>query len=320
MDNSELTHKEIYNKIHQANNILLVAHIRPDPDTISSICSMSCFLEQINKNYSPYCFDKIPYKFNFLPYSQNIYCDKEIEFKNFDLIIALDCGSLSRTGLSFEINNRDKSQYVINIDHHIKIDNFADLEIKDHNVCSTTEILYNFFKRNQIKINKDIAQCILTGILSDSGNFLFSNTTDKNISIAAEMLNHGADWFNIVSKITRNKNLSALNVWGKAISGLKINKKYNFAFTILDYNDIKNINEEELEGLPEFISTLSGVKCVIALKEKGHNYIRGNIRSNCKETDISILANVLGGGGNKKTSGFVAEGRIAQTKSGFKIQ
>ena len=322
MKNSEILHKAIYYKIQQASNILLVAHIRPDLDTVSSICAMSCLLEQINKNYIAYCVDHIPCQFNFLPHFQKIYSGQAIEFQDFDLIITFDCGSLSRTGLSLQINNRNASQYIINIDHHIKIDNFADLEIKDPKMCSTTEILYNFFKTNEINIDKNIAECILTGILSDSGNFLFSNTTDKNILIASEMLNYGANWANIVSHITKNKKISSLNIWGKALANLKINKKYDIAFTVLEKNDIKDVNEEELEGLPEFISTLTNVKCVLSLRENDNNIIRGNIRSNYqkKEIDISILANVLGGGGNKKTAGFTMQGNIAQTKFGFNIQ
>ena len=319
LHNLEFTHKKIYHKIKKANNILLIAHVKPDHDAVASICAISCFLKQAEKKYSAYCLDKIPYKFNFLPYSENINREKKIEFKKFDLIITFDCGNLSRTGLYSEINNKDKSQYIINMDHHIKIDDFADLEIKDCSACSTTEILYDFFKVNNIKINKNIAKCILTGILADSGNFLFSNTTEKNISIACEMLNCGANWPNVASNITRNKTLSSLKVWGNAISRLQINKTYNIAFTILDENDIKNTSMEELEGLPEFISTLCGVKAILSIKEQ-NNCIRGNLRSCCKHTDISILANTLNGGGNKKTAGFVTDGSIIKTESGFKIQ
>ena len=318
MNNLELAYKEIYHRIQQANNILVVAHVNPDPDTISAVCAMSCLLEQLNKNYISYCLNQIPYQFNFLPYSHKIQFNNEIDFAKFDLIITMDCGNLSRTGIDCEISNRNNYQYVINIDHHIKTDSFADLEIKDPNVCATAEILYDFFKINQIKIDENIAECILTGILADSGNLLFSNTTEKNITIAAEMLNYGASWFNVLSKISRNKQISTLKIWGKAISRLRINKKYNCAFTLLSGNDIKNIDKEELEGLPEFLSTISNVKFILLLKEQD-NLIKGNIRSNYKNMDISILANILGGGGNKKTAGFIIRGHIGCKEKGWKI-
>lgn len=313
-------YKEIFQKIKLSNNILLVAHVKPDLDTISSLCAMSGFLDKLGKKYTSYCVDSIHSGYFFLPYSTNINSKKLLNFNKFDLIITLDCGSIVRTGILLEINNRNNSQQIINIDHHIKIDNFADLEIKDCGASSTAEILYNFFKINNINIDKNIAKCILTGILADSGNFLFSNTNYKNMTIAAEMLTRGADWLNITSNIVCNKKIQTLRFWGTVISRLKINKKYNIAFTILNSNDIKNIDQKDLDGLPEFISTLSNVKCIILLKQETSKLIRGNIRSSYNKIDVSILANIFGGGGNKKTAGFVVEGRIQSSNNHFRVE
>ena len=312
-----MIYQKIFQKINQAENILLVGHRKPDPDTVSGVCAIADLLKNLNKNYTAYCYDEIPRQFYFLPHAHEI--QNKIKFSQFDLIITFDCGNLDRTALTNEINNRDKSQFVINIDHHIKIDDFADLEIKDTKVCSVNEIIYTFFKKNNLKISKNIAECILTGILADSGNFLFPQTNEKNISISAEMLYYGANWPKIINSLERNKKLESLQIWGKALKKLKINTKYNFAFTLLTQHDIKNIENEELAGLPELLSTLSDVKGVMTLKEEENGNIHGNIRSSCPKTDVSILANALSGGGNSKTSGFIIEGNIIQKNNQYKI-
>jgi len=311
-----------YKKIKKANNILLVAHDRPDGDALSSICAFIEFLESINKKYSAFCKDEPPYSFNFLPHLEKIKFDKQkLQFNNFDLIIALDCGNLSRTNLTQEIKNKESRQYIIEFDHHPKEDDYSDIEIRDPKAASTTEVLYSFFKTNQIKINKNIATAILTGILTDTGNLLYESTSDKTIKIASEMLLYGASFPHVLESTGRNKSLAAMKAWGEAMNNLKINEKYNFAYSVLSYKDLSknNIAEEELEGIAGFLSNLYGVKGLVLLREEKNGLIKGSLRAMHPKIDISRLAVKLGGGGHKKASGFVIKGNLVKTKNSWKI-
>ena len=313
--------KQAFDKIKKANNILLVTHTRPDGDGLASVCAIAELLEQINKPYSAYCYDTPPFQYDFLPHLEKITSDKDaLNFSQFDLIIVLDCGDLSRTKLDNEILNRNSNQFIIEFDHHPKVDDYANIEIRDPNTSSTSELIYDFLKVNKVKINKNIASCILTGIASDTNFFFFPNTSNKTIDIASAMLKYGVRLPQIVEHTWRNKSLGAMKIWGKAISNLIINKKYNLACSILSEEDLdgSEISREELEGISEFLSNIENVKGVLLIREE-NGQIRGNLRSNHVDIDISILAKKLGGGGHAKASGFTIDGKLEKTGGSWRI-
>ncbi len=314
-------YREAYKIIKKAKKILITTHYRPDGDALSSTCAMIDFFKKSRIDYTAYCSDEPPYQFNFLPHIDEIVSDKEkINFSSYDLIITIDCGSLSRTNLTKEISKRDKSQTAIEFDHHPKIDNFSNLEIRNPKASSTAEVIYNFFKINKIRFNKNIANCILTGILTDTGNLLYESTSEKTIKITSEMMIYGARYPIVLENTWRNKSLPAMKIWGQAMSNLKINNYYNFAYSLLTKEDIisSGASEEELEGIAGFLCNLHGVNGVVFLREED-NKIKGSLRTSHPDIDISKLAQALGGGGHKKASGFIIEGKLERINNKWKI-
>jgi bifunctional oligoribonuclease and PAP phosphatase NrnA len=309
---------EAYNLIKSSNNILIVTHDQPDGDAVASACLMAEILSINKKKYWLYCSSQVNNQLNFLPHID--------EFKNyyenfdFDLIISLDCGSLERTKLEKEIQGRKNFQKVLEIDHHPKIKDYADLEVRDAFAAATTEVLYDFVKANKIKIDKNIANCILTGILTDTSNFLYPSTSPETINIASEMLSMGARLPQIMENTWRNKSISSMKTWGTAMSRLKINPQYNFAYTILKKEDVpKEVTEEELEGMSGFLSNLDDVNAVMLLREISDGKIKGSLRTSKPNVDVSKLAHTLGGGGHVKAAGFTIEGKLEKTENGWKI-
>ena len=315
-------YKQAFQKIETAKNILLVTHVHPDGDAAGSICSLINLMENLNKQYTAFCKNDLS-DFSFLPLSEKLTTDKDnLNISDFDLIIILDCGSLSRTDLYDEIINRDKTQTVIEFDHHPKIENFAEIEIRRPGMSSTAEVLYHLFKTNGIKINKNIANCILTGILTDTANFLYPSTTDETVNIASEMLIYGASFQNIVKQTWQNKSLGAMKVWGVALNNLKINEKYNIAFSVLTDDDLSVLGDDEdkvLNDVANFLSNLHGVKATLFLRQDEDNIIKGNLRTSQADVDVSKLARTLGGGGHTKASGFVVNGQIIKGDETWKI-
>lgn len=316
-------HKKAYKLIREAENILLVTHYKPDGDALSSICAMIELMKSMEKKFFAYCYDNPPSQFDFLPSIEDISSSREaLNFKDRDLIIILDCGEMSRTQLSSDLKNRNKSQKVIEFDHHPKVEDFSDVELRYPKLSSTAEVIYNFFRSNHIKIKKNVANCILTGILTDTGNLLHDITTDKTIKIASKMLTYGARFPLILEGTWRNKSLEGMKVWGIAMSNLVINKKYNFAYTILTYKDIQECGatDEELEGISGFLSNLHGAKGLLFLREDTKGVIKGSLRGMHPDLNVSRLARVLGGGGHPKASGFRVDGNINETKNSWTIK
>jgi phosphoesterase RecJ-like protein len=316
---SDLIYNKIYAKIKEAKNILLVTHERPDIDAVASVCAWAEFLNSLGISYNIYSPGPVPHQFNFIPHIEKVGTDKAaFDFKNFDLIIVFDCGDIKRTGLADEIWSRGKSQYIIEADHHAKNGNYADLELREP-AASTTELVYNFFKINKIKINKNIATCVLAGILTDSGSFIYPSTSNKTVEISGEMLVRGANLGLILENSWRNKSLPALKIWGEALSRLALNDKYKIAFSVLTLKDIEAVDEEDLEGISNFLGNLNGVKAVLLLREQKNGTVRGSLRSAHPTADVAALARALGGGGHVKASGFTIEGRLEKTEKGWKI-
>lgn len=315
-------------KVEAAHKILLVTHYNPDGDGLSCVCAMAEYLKLIQKDFYLYCYSQPATTFEFLPNLEQIHFHNETQvgsdlpqFESFDLIIVFDCGSLSRTRLETEISSRTANQFVLEFDHHPKMEDYSDLEIRDQHAAATTELVYHFFKINHLKMNKNIANCLLTGILTDTANFLYPSTSELTIKISSEMLSLGAKLPQITENTLRTKSLEAMKLWGKIMSNLQINPKYNLAMTVLTQKDLNgsSINSEELEGLSNFLGNLYGVKAIMLLREEADGNIRGSLRTADQATDLSSLAHLLGGGGHAKAAGFTITGKLIKTENSWKV-
>ncbi len=332
MNNLNTLHQKAWQKIKQAKNILIVGHVNPDSDAISSVGALIELMKRIDKKYLAYCQDKPIDSYNFLPHEEKILATKEFNLKDFDLLIAVDCGSKSRTFLDKEIDEikkDSKSLFIIEFDHHPKVDDYADIEIRNSEASSTTVVLYNFFKVNKISFNKKIATSILSGILTDTANFLYSSTGEETIAISSEMLSYGAQFPKIVNRIWNNTSLDSIKLWSLALNKLQINTKYKIAFSVLSYQDLSKIikkNEffdSDIFGeIAGFLSNMADVKAVMLLREQEPGFIKGSLRASAYSDgiDLSELAQILGGGGHAKAAGFSLKGQIEKNMNSWIIK
>lgn len=318
-------------KIETAKNTLIITHFNPDGDGLSSACAMAEYLQSLNQKYTLFCHTQPPQNFTFLAhlnefeYMESLEGEvKEnlpIDFASYDLILILDCGSLSRTKIDDLITNRQASQYVIEFDHHPQIDDFADLEIREPKAAATAELVYHFFRANKIRLSKVMANILITGVITDTANFLYPQTSDITINAASELVRLGAQLPQATDNTLRNKSIETMRLWGKIMANLKINPKYNLAVTVLSQEEFQNsqINKEDLEGISGFLSNLEGVSGVLFLREEGDGLLRGSLRTSHPKIDISKLAKLLGGGGHAKASGFSVKGRLECHNSHWQV-
>ena len=314
----------LFDKIKTAQNILIAAHVHPDVDAISSLGAMIEILKSLDKKFLAFANYKEDLSMYYLPHEELICGSLPIDFNfsEFDLIIILDCGSLSRSGLENFIKNRQPNQFVVEIDHHPLVDNYADLEIRDANLSSTTELIFNFVKKQKIKINKNLANCLMSGILCDTGNFAYSSASDSSVKIVADLVAHGAQFPKMMRNFSQSRDINSLKIWGLALSNLKINKKYNIGVSVLTKAEIlqitgatslSEINNEIFSEIVAFLSALADVKMVFLMREEDHNVLKVNLRTN-NEINLSRLAQIFGGGGHVKASGFLISGQIEKNK------
>lgn len=312
--NKQMKHisKQIYQTINDAKNVFVVIHKNPDGDALGSGGAIFEYLKLINKKATFICSTEIPENLKFLPHYENVKIKTGAINENCDLLITLDSGDLEYTGLKKE--NLNQKTTIINIDHHKTNSYYGKLNLIDEDASSTCEIVYHFFKFNNIKINKNQATSILTGIITDTNNFTNSATTTTSLMVAGEMLRGGANLSKINTKILKNKNINSLKLWGTALSRLEKHPEIDLAHTHLTQKDFikHNTNEDETDGISNFLNNLQEAKIALVLKETSEGKIKGSLRTTHDDIDVSVIAQKLGGGGHKKAAGFTTEYSIEE--------
>jgi len=298
---------QIWQAIKNSHYPLIIAHEKPDGDTLGASLALSQILDKKNKQFQHFCINEPPNYFNFLPRIENIISDQnKINLPAHDLVIAIDCGDIKRTGIPAELLKLKNEISIINIDHHQSNDNFGHLNLIIPQASSTSEIIYNFFKFHSLLIDKYMATNLLTGILTDTMNFTNAATTTESLKISAELLKIGARINQIISHITQNKNFDALKLWGNLLDRIEYNSEHNFAYTIITQKDLTayQMSAESIDGLANFLSSLQATDFILVLSEEENDLIKGSLRTTRDDIDVSLLAKAFNGGGHKKAAGF----------------
>lgn len=315
MTSLEITFRKILDKINESIHILIVPHKKPDGDAVGSALALSLILDSLNKRHKIFCTDPVNTHYKFLPNWERIETDPKIfKEKRFDLIIVIDSGDLPYSGVNLYLENLDYPKpFLINVDHHLTNEYFGDIDLVLPEYSSACQILFDFIKKNKLATNKDIATCLLTGIITDTGGFTNPATTFPSLEAASELLLDGAKFYKINYNLLKNKSVPSLKLWGNILSRLQKNERFGIVTTFITLEDLKNfqVSDEAIDGFANFLNNLEGARAVLVLKEHYNNKIKGSLRTNDINTDVSNFAKLFGGGGHKKAAGFTINGKLA---------
>jgi len=299
----------------QSQRILLVTHQDPDGDALGSMVALALVFSQMGKEVYPVLSAQVPSCFLFL---EGINLLQKGPERDSDLLIVLDHAESRRSEMGLEILKLMSQKRSVLIDHHPKGDlwDIAHLNFANPLAASTTEILYFLFQSLKIPINHHVATALLTGLLTDTNIFCNSNTTALSFRIAAHLVSLGAKRGEIIRHVFGDKNSDVLRLWGRAFSRLRYNKKYSLLVTFLKSEDFLEcgVPEEAASGIVNFLNlNLFGPSLVLLLVERTGK-IKGSLRTQKENLDLSQLAQILGGGGHKKAAGFELEGQLKSEK------
>lgn len=294
--------KEILEKIKLAESVLLNCHSNPDADSIGSALAMDHALKQLGKSGVIICPDKIPDEFNFLPGFKNIL--QEVDFSNyaydkFDLFLILDCANekMISSGDLPGIPN-------IVIDHHATNTNFGEINLIDGEISSVSEILFDLFTDWDIEITKDISNCLLTGIVGDTGGFQFHAADSETLSVASKLLKLGADKDEIILNIFRRNSFKKVKLTGFIVSNA--NKESNFVWSLITNKSYVDYGSDpEAKGLASstLLRQIDGIDFIVVIIETEPSIFSVSFRSRNTDFDVSEVASELGGGGHKNAAG-----------------
>lgn len=313
MINFHIEAQAIQKAVEGAQNILLVAHKKPDADTLGSCLAWSYLLSNINKTVHLYCADPVPEYLKHLPGSHAVSDDHALFQKELDLIIVNDSGDLEYAGVNNLIAQRNNTNTtLINIDHHATNPKYGDLNLVIPNASSTTEIIAWLFTHWNIPITQKLAEVLLHGIVTDTDSLMNPATSYRSLSVAAGLVRQGANLYSIVNQTLHNRSVAELSLWGIALSRLRHNHTYNIVSTYLTHEDFKlqKVDTQAAEGIINYLTLIPDVGAILMLTVPETGSIKGSLRTTRPDVDVSKLAKLCGGGGHKKAAGFKMRGKI----------
>ena len=280
--------------------ILITGHINPDGDALGAAFCLKILLNNLNIE-ADITFDfqnKLPTNLNHLPYHL---ITNEIKDK-YETVYVFDCGDPSRLG-KYESIVKDAKNIIV-VDHHID-PKFGSLQFIDSEAASTTQVLYRELIKEGFDITTDMANCLLTGLITDTGRFQYSNTTSEVFNIASALLDLGADISLISENIYGSIEFNALRLQSEILNRISLNQKLNFAFSIIYQKDYKkyNVDPEETDFLIDTVRLVKEANVVLLLKEQQDGTFKGSLRSR-NDFNVQELASIFNGGGHKAASGF----------------
>ena len=282
--------------LREATNILIFSHQSPDGDTLGSSFGLKYALDKIGKQTAVLCSDPFPPKYRYFINST----ENQFDFLP-DLIVSVDVADQKLLGKSF-MEYWDRIDLAI--DHHPSNTMFAEHTLLEGDAAATAEMIYKLICLMEIPLDKRIANCIYTGIVTDTGCFKFSNTSVQSHLIAAKLMEHGTDYEFINKLMFETKSLARIEMERMVLNGLEL--YYNNRCAIIHYDDEMlrktGVNESELDGLAAMTRQIEGVELGLLIKEKKGEGYKVSVRTGAS-IDASELCRQFGGGGHARAAG-----------------
>lgn len=308
--------------ISNGKSFLLITHPKTDGDDLGSALAMAEILEKSGKNFTLVAKGGVPASLQFLPKQNLVLGDINFPVTNekFDGVITFGCNNKARAGFK---QIEETSLPFLNIDHHIDNTRFGDVNLVEPEKSSVAELMFEFIKFLGADITPDTAKCLLTGMFTDTGSFMHSNTQSTTLAAASELMKYGARVDRIFNSTYANKDVNTLKAWGKALENARIDKNNGIAISAItaeEMAELGDLPDDAFGGIAETLNTIPGTKFSIFMRQEG-DMIKGSLRSEeRKNVDVSAIAKHLGGGGHKLASGFNFPGKIVRTENGWRIE
>jgi len=312
MDLSKYPLESLRQRIESANNILITTHVNPDGDAIGASLAFLNVLKYLGRNVSMICPNELPEYLKWMKSSDEI-VNFELEtevannlIKKADLIFFIDFNGIDRLDKAADTFSK-ASAYKVLIDHHPGPEKIADLIISETSIGSAAELVYEIIKQMGFSdlLDKDIAECVFSGIMTDTGNFSFSCAYPGVWNNMAELIKYNIDRDFVFSAIYDTYTESRMRLMGFCLhKKMKVLPEINSAVISLSIQEMESFNYQvgDTEGFVNMPFSISGLKFSALLLEK-EDHVKLSLRS--KGTfDVNILARKhFSGGGHKNAAG-----------------
>jgi phosphoesterase RecJ-like protein len=295
--------EQVLQEIKQRRRFLVTSHARPDGDAIGSTLALAQILRKMGKSAEVVLRDMVPVIYKPLPQAESIVHASRVN-GDYDAAIILECDSIQRTRLQGL-----EDQFLINIDHHASSKPFAHVNWIDPSAVATAELIFRLAQAAQVKLTPEIATCLYTAVLTDTGSFCFAPTNACTFELAKYLVEHGADPGKIAQNVYFSVPISKMRLLGAALSRLE--REGAVIWMSITRQDMERLGalEEDCEGLVNYALGISGVEVAVFFREVAQERIRVSIRSK-GAVNVAEIAEKFGGGGHECAGGFSTEGPV----------
>jgi len=306
--------KEIKALLSSSQNVVIVPHRNPDGDAIGACLALYHYLKNTGHNATVVAPNDYPDFLKWLPGSKDVYkfdmqnrqSKKAIDEAS--IVFLLDFNALHRVGSDMQNTLEEFAGNFVMIDHHQEPDPIAKFLYSDVSICSTCQMVYHFLEKlaDLEAINADIATCIYTGIMTDTGSFRFPSTTSTTHRIIADLIDRGADNAKIHNNVYDTNSYSKIQLLGRALSNMKVITALKTAYISLSQDELNEFNYKkgDTEGIVNYALSLKGIIfAVIFIEDVEQKIIKISLRSKGEFSVNKFSRTHFNGGGHDNAAG-----------------
>ncbi|MBS1791870.1 MAG: bifunctional oligoribonuclease/PAP phosphatase NrnA [Acidobacteria bacterium] len=298
---------QVIELIEKHSRFAITSHIRPDGDSLGSSLALAWILKGLNKDAEVIMCDSVPHSYSKLPGADEVRVIRDID-RDYDAVFVIECSDVTRPGLPSL-----KDQFVVNIDHHSTTALFGDLNWIDSTAAAVGEMIYNLAKAIGAKVSPEVASCVYAALLTDTGSFHFSNTTERTFKIASELVRHGAQPAKLSQAIFYSYPYAKVRLVGAVLSTLQRDESGRIAWITMSKEAMENsgASEDDSDGIINYPLTVGDVEAVAFFRELPNSTYRISLRSK-NRVNVARVAELFGGGGHANAAGFTIKANFEE--------
>lgn len=294
---------QVVELIENKNDFGITTHIKPDGDGVGSSLGLCWLLRSLGKNAEVIVHGNVPQAYRSLPGAEDIRDIKSIDAK-YDAVFIIECSDLERPGI-LGLDN----EFTVNIDHHATSAHFGTINWIDSTASAVGEMIYNLCKAIGGRITPEIAECVYMALVTDTGSFHFSNTSDRTLKVASELVKAGAKPAKISEAVYNNYPWSRIELMRQVLGTVKRDSTGRVASMrqTLAMKEQAGSVDGDNNGFVNVPLSARDVYAAVYMREEEPNKFRVSLRSK-DDIDVAKIAESFGGGGHKNAAGLSIEG------------
>lgn len=314
-----VAYQKIADLVRNADRILLLTDERIDGDTTGSTLGLYHVLLAMGKKVDMFSPKPIPPTFAFMPGIDRISNDATLfAADDIDLVMICDCSD--GVYINSFLPKMPRRVPLVSFDHHATNPHYGTVNAVEPEAASTADVVWRFIKSANFPMNKAAAQCLLTGITTDTQAFFGANTTAAAVEASAELTKLGGRLHDIVRHTFMNKSEASLKLWGLAFERLFFDEMFNAIATAITIDDIRahGATTEDIEGISNFLNAMldESHEVVVVYRETDDGAVKGSVRSRGRDVAHEVESK-YGGGGHKLAAGFKVNNAHLQERDGI---